>query len=307
MQTRHIPEDRFPMQVSPAVQVIGNYYFNLMLITGKEKTLLFEAGVSGMVDQVIRQLDMLEVSPDIIVVSHPHADHVTGLPGLADRFKHARIIAGTGAKKFMTHPKAVVALIAEDRFISRRLGEEKLTPGRPSLYAEPDVSRIEEIACPARLDLGGGIFFDLLPAKGHSPAALMGLAVPDQVLCCSDALGFHYPGRDFWPLFFTGAAAYLDTIKQIKALTPEIICPAHQGPIIADKISLALETAQSRSLEIIKMIKATALNDEELVKELFKMSYKDELSLYTKENITNCAGLLVKRAREYHYPPSTGC
>ena len=300
MEASYIPEDRFPMQVSPGVQVIGNYYFNLMLVTGKEKTLLFEAGVSGVVDQVIRQLDQLEISPDIIVIGHPHADHVTGLPGLADRFKKARIIAGTGAKKFMTHPKAALALVAEDRFISRRLGENQLTPGRPSLDAPPDVSRIEEIACPARLDLGGGIFFDLLPSKGHSPGAMMGLAVPDQVLCCSDALGFHYPGRDFWPLFFTGTAAYLDTIQQIKALTPEIICPAHQGPIMANKVSLALETAESRALEIIKMIKDTPLNDAELVKEIFKMSYKDEFCLYTKENATNCAGLLVKRAREYN-------
>ncbi len=300
MQTRYIPEDRFPMQVSHSVQVIGNYYFNLMLITGKEKTLLFEAGVSGMVDQVIRQLDMLEISPDIIVVSHPHADHVTGLPGLADRFKNARIIAGSGAKKFMAHPKAAVALIAEDRFISRRLGEEGLAPGRPSLDAAPDINRIEEISCPARLDLGGGIYFDLLPAKGHSPGALMGLAVPDQVLCCADALGFHYPGRGFWPLFFTGAAAYLETIKQIKAVTPDVICPAHQGPIMADNVSSALETAESSALEIIKIIKNTSLNDEELAKELFKMSYKDELCLYTKENITNCAGLLVQRAKEFH-------
>ena len=46
MQTQYIPEDRFPIQVSPHVQVLGNYYFNLMLITGKEKSLLFEAGVA---------------------------------------------------------------------------------------------------------------------------------------------------------------------------------------------------------------------------------------------------------------------
>ncbi|NDY71035.1 Zn-dependent hydrolase [Desulfobacter hydrogenophilus] len=302
MKTWYIPEDRFPIQVTPGVQVIGNYYFNLMLITGKEKTVLFEAGVSGIVDQVIRQLGMLEISPDIIVVSHPHADHVTGLPGLADRFKQARIIAGPGAKTFMTHPKAASALIAEDRFISRRLGEEGLTPGRPSLDAPPDAGRIEEIAGPARLNLGGGLFFDLLPAKGHSPGALMGLAVPDQVLCCADALGFHYPGRDFWPLFFTGAADYLDTIKQIKTLTPEIICPAHQGPIMADNVSLALEKAESKALEIIKMIKGSPLNDMELVEKLFEMSYKNEFCLYTKKNVTNCAGLLVKRAREYHSP-----
>lgn len=300
MQTQYIPEDRFPIQVSPHVQVLGNYYFNLMLITGKEKSLLFEAGVSGMVDQVIRQLDELEINPDIIVVSHPHADHVTGIPGLADRFKDARIIAAAGAKTFMAHPKAVSALIAEDRFISRRLGEEGLTPKRPSLDAPPDLSRIEEIDASTRLDLGGGIFFDLLPAKGHSPAALMGFALPDQVLCCADALGFHYPGRDFWPLCFTGAADYLDTIKQIRTLSPKIICPAHQGPIMTDQVSYALDTAKSRTVEIINMIQYSTLNDTALVKQLFNMSYKDEFCLYTKENVTNCAALLVKRAREYH-------
>lgn len=41
----YIPEDRFPMQVSPGVQVLGNHCFNLMLIAGKEKSLLLEAGV----------------------------------------------------------------------------------------------------------------------------------------------------------------------------------------------------------------------------------------------------------------------
>ena len=272
MQTQFIPEDRFPIQVSPHVQVLGNYYFNLMLVTRKEKSLLFEAGVSGMVDQVIRQLDDLGICPDMIVVSHPHADHVTGIPGLADRFKDARIIAAAGAKKFMSHPKAVSALIAEDRFVYRRLGEEGLTPKRASLDAPPDVSRIQEVDAPARLDLGGGIFFDLLPAKGHSPAALMGVAVPDQVVCCADALGFHYPGRDFWPLCFTGAADYIDTIKQIRDLSPKIICPAHQGPIMADKVSSALDIAESRTVEIINMIKNTALKDPELVTQLFNMS-----------------------------------
>ena len=33
------------------MQMIGNYYFNPMLISGKENTLLSEAGVSGMADK----------------------------------------------------------------------------------------------------------------------------------------------------------------------------------------------------------------------------------------------------------------
>ena len=78
MQTRYIPEDRFPMQVSPAVQVIGNYYFNLMLITGKEKPLLFEAGVSGMcgsVDQVINLCIVTHINSFSINANYHKINH----------------------------------------------------------------------------------------------------------------------------------------------------------------------------------------------------------------------------------------
>ncbi len=299
MNSWHIPKTRFPIEVTPRVHVLGNYFFNLTLVSGTELTLLFEAGVSAVVDEVIAQLDQLGMEPDIIVVSHPHSDHVTGLPGLADRFTKARIIAGMGAKAFMTHPKAAPALVAEDRFISRRLEELGITPGRPSLEAALDVSRIEEITSPARLDLGWGVFFDLMPAKGHSPGALMGFMQPDNVLCTSDALGFHYPGRDFWPLFFTGVTDYLDTLDQIRKLAPSVISPAHQGPILSDQVNQVLAQARSRALDIVDKIRDTQLSDQDLIKELFDTSYKEEFSLYTRENIMNCSGLLVKRAREF--------
>ena len=294
-----IPQDRFPIKITDRVHLLGNYYFNLTFVSGSTHTLLFEAGVSAVVDKVIAQLEGMGKVPDIIVVSHPHSDHVTGLTGLAEKFPRARIIAGMGAKNFMAHPKAGTALAAEDRYISRQFEKMGMSPGRPSLEATPDVSRMEEIKAPARLDLGGGVFFDLIPSKGHSPGNLMGLMRPDKVLCTSDALGFHFPGRDFWPLFFTGAADYLDTLDQIRRICPNIICPAHQGPIFPEQVNPSLEQAVTRTLDIIHKIRHTRLSDQALIKELFDTSYKEEFSLYSRENIMNCTGLLVKRAREY--------
>lgn len=294
----YIPEGSFPVEIAPGIHMLGNYYFNLFLIQGKERSALFETGVSGVVDQVIGQLDQMAIVPDHIIVSHPHSDHITGLPGLKERFPDAQVMAGQGAEAFITHPKAGPALIKEDRFISQRLESLGIAPGRPSLETIPDLSGHTEVFEPTRLDLGSGSDLVLLPVQGHSPGNLIAWAEAQGVLFCSDSLGFHYPGRGFWPLFFTGAAGYMETLDQITALSPRIICPAHQGPITGNAVPRALSEAKAAAREMIARACSTGLSDEDLSQELFEESYKDEFTLYTPENISNCNRLLIKRARE---------
>ena len=84
MKTHYIPREKFPMGISPHIKMLGNYFFNLFLVTGENKSALFESGISGVTDSVITQLDALGISPDYLVPSHPHSDHITGLPGLME-------------------------------------------------------------------------------------------------------------------------------------------------------------------------------------------------------------------------------
>ncbi|MCG8689551.1 MAG: MBL fold metallo-hydrolase [Desulfobacterales bacterium] len=298
MKDQYIPEDCFPMEINPRVRLLGNYFFNLTLITGPEKSALFEAGISGVADQVIRQLDHLEIEPDFLVVSHPHSDHITGLPALMDKFPDAKVIAGKGAKDFISHPKAGPALIKEDEFMSQGLEKMGITPGRESLKTIPNLDNAIEISTRERLELGKDIFLDLIPVKGHSPGNLIGLTGPDKVLCCSDSLGFHYPGRKFWPLFFTSAKDYIETIELIRSLEPQILCPAHQGPIFGDQVKDAIDQSDTQTQKMIQRIQQTKMEDPDLVTELFDESYRDEFTLYTEQNILNCTRLLLKRARE---------
>ena len=297
METHYIPQEKFPMEISPHVKILGNYFFNLFLVTGQNKSALFESGISGITDSVITQLDSLGICPDYLIPSHPHSDHITGLPGLMERFPRARVVMAAGANEFITHPKAGPLLIKEDFFMSQGLEKMGITPGRPPLETIPiirDALIVEETT----LDLGGGIFLDLMKVAGHSPGNLMGLVKKDKTLFCSDSLGFHYPGRGFWPLFFTSANAYISTIDLILSFNPRIICPAHQGPLKAFAASKGIEAARDITLSTIKRIKKTQLSDGELVSQMFEESYKDEFTLYTEENIQNCTKLLIKRARE---------
>jgi glyoxylase-like metal-dependent hydrolase (beta-lactamase superfamily II) len=297
MKAHYIPEDRFPMRITPHVTLLGNYFFNLFLVTGRNRSALFETGISGCVDDVIRQLERLDVSVDYLIPSHPHTDHITGLPGLMKRFPKAEILTAAGAKEFITHPKAGPLLLQEDAFMSKGLARMGILPGRPALETIPDLHHARVIETAYSLDLGH-VTLELMTVKGHSPGNLMGFIRKEKILFCSDSLGFHFPGRGFWPLFFTGADAYLSTLEFIQGLDPKIVCPGHQGPLEETTAKQGIISAIDSTVETIRRVKETRLSDQELAQKMFDQSYKDEFTLYTPRNIQNCTGLLIKRARQ---------
>ncbi len=114
----------FPQLLTEGLWVVGNYYFNLYLVKGEQASALIEVGVSAVVDEVIRQLDSLRISPTFVVVTHPHTDHVTGLDGLRERYPQALVVAAEGAAEFLAHPKAGEIMIAEDRHVTEFLASQ---------------------------------------------------------------------------------------------------------------------------------------------------------------------------------------
>ncbi|MCP3871537.1 MAG: MBL fold metallo-hydrolase [Desulfobacteraceae bacterium] len=297
MKNSYIPENKFPIKIDNNLFMLGNYFFNLFLTIGNKQTALFEVGISAIVDTVINQLESLDISPDYIISSHPHSDHITGLAGLAKRYPNAQIIVATGAKEFVEHPKAVPLLLKEDNFMSKSLSNLSIKPGRPSIQDIPDLHGSIVIKNNKSLDLGETTL-DLIKVQGHSPGNLIGVLPQKKILFSSDSLGFHFPGRGYLPLFFTQVDTYLSTLNFIKEFNPSIVCPAHQGPLMGKAATAGIKTSIKTTMDTIKRIKRSTLSDDALAMDIFEQNYKDEFTLYTKDNIKNCAVLLVKRAKE---------
>jgi len=297
MKDHYISEDQFPIKIDENIFMLGNYFFNLFLIIGHKQSALFEVGISATVDTVISQLEHLEISPDFIIPSHPHSDHITGLPGLVKRYPKAGIIVASGAKEFIEHPKAALLMFKEDNFMSKRIAGFNIKPGRPPIENIPNLDGSFAVEDKKSIDLGGTIL-DLIKVEGHSPGNLIGMLTKKRILFCSDSIGFHFPGRGYVPLFFTHADSYLATLDFIKKFNPFIICPAHQGPLTGKAAIDGIQESLDITLNTIENIKHSTLSDKALIKEIFEQSYKDEFTLYTVDNIKNCAGLLVKRAKE---------
>lgn len=297
MKDHYIPEDRFPIKIDQNVYVLGNYFFNLFLIIGNGQSALFEVGISAIADHVIKQLESLGIEPDFLISSHPHSDHITGLPGLSTRYPNAKIIVASGAKEFIEHPKAAPALFNEDVFMSNSLARLKIKPGRPPLEVIPNLDGSIVIEDKLSMDLGK-ITLDLIKVEGHSPGNLIGMLPEPKILFCSDSLGFHFPGRTFLPLFFTSTKAYISTLNLIKKFNPSIICPAHQGPLTGESATHGIQKSIDITLKTIRQINSSQLCDEELALNIFEQSYRDEFTLYSVDNIKNCSALIVKRAKE---------
>jgi glyoxylase-like metal-dependent hydrolase (beta-lactamase superfamily II) len=287
----------FPRQLADGLWVLGNYFFNLYLVQGEQACAVIEAGVSAVVDDIVSQLTRLNCQPTFLVVTHPHTDHVTGLDGFKEKYPQLLIIAADGASEFLIHPKTSKNMIDEDKCITEALASHGIKAGRPPVQEAPSLENCLVAKDGDIMDLGGKTLH-FLSAKGHSPGSIV-VHVPEiKALFVSDSLGFRYPGRRVFPLFFTNYQDYLDTLDRCRALNPTIVGPAHQGPLMGDEVPLAFEESRRQAVELRKKIQDDERDPETIVSEIFDTYYRDELTLYTAENIKNCAELIIKRSRE---------
>jgi glyoxylase-like metal-dependent hydrolase (beta-lactamase superfamily II) len=293
----NIQQCDFPRKLADGLWLLGNYFFNIYLVKGTRGAALFESGISATVDAVARQLESLDARPDYFVVLHPHPDHINGLPGLRSMFPAARIIAGPGAAAFASHPKTAQSLVAEDLFMSEFLKDQGIPAGRPPISEAPSLEGCIEKTEGDCLDLGG-LSVRFLSAPGHAIGALAAYVPEIRAVLASDCLGFRFPGvSDFFPLFFTGYSDYMSTIGKLEALEPEILGLAHQGPITGEYVREAFRRAQSTASAIRELVLSGA-GEDGIIETIFNKYYRDELKMYTRDNIITCCRLIIKRSRE---------
>jgi 2-aminobenzoylacetyl-CoA thioesterase len=293
-----IVEPTFPRQLSSHLWLLGHPCFNIYLARGKKLSALIEIGVSATADFIISQMEQLKVRPDFLIVMHPHGDHISGLAALLERYPDARLICGEGSPEFIDHPKTASALVNDDSHMSSFMIRQGMPVIRPAIACVPSLNDALIRHDGEVLDLGGcTLHFSIV--RGHAPGALVVHIPEDKALMVSDALGFYYPGRRFFPIYFTGYADYMAAMDQLEAIKPEILGIAHHGPLMGyPEINKGFELARRCAVEMRKMIRNTRKDDEQLIRDIYNDFYCDEMLLYTRENIVGCCKLLIKRSRE---------
>jgi glyoxylase-like metal-dependent hydrolase (beta-lactamase superfamily II) len=287
-----------PRPLGEGLWVLGNHYFNLYLATGSQASALIEVGVSSMADAVVRQLDSLRIRPSFLVVTHPHADHVTGLQALTERYPDALVIAGQGASEFLANPRSEQAIVKEDRHMRQALKDRGFEPGRPPISEPPSLMNCLIARDGDEMDLGG-MTLRFLEVEGHSPASINVFIPEVEALVASDSLGFRCEKQGFLPLFLTDYAAYVQTIRRLSCLPTRVLGIAHQGPLMGREVAAAaFEQAQQAAHALRERILTAPQETDAVAEELFREWYAEAFLLYSPENIRGVCKVLVKRARQ---------
>lgn len=287
----------FPQQLSGRIRVLGNGPFPVYLVRGDRFSALIEAGISATADEIVRQLDRLGLTPDFIVITHPHGDHLTGLGFLRERYPGIRVLTGEGAAAFLSHPRTTESIVAEDRHMAAYLAARGYPVGCTSVEKVPDLE--DALICKdgEELDLGG-VTLRFLKVRGHSPGNLTVFVPEEKTLLASDCLGFHYSGGGFFPVFFTGYREYMATLDRLESLRPEILGLGHHGFMRGAQVGEAFVLARRSAAGLRERLKNDPRDGETVVAEIFTEFYRDELALYSRKNIINCCRLLLRRSLE---------
>jgi glyoxylase-like metal-dependent hydrolase (beta-lactamase superfamily II) len=136
-----------------------------------------------------------------------------------------------------------------------------------------------------------------LHVGGHAIGNIL-VHVPGlSALMVSDSLGFRIPSIGFFPIFFTGYGDYMATIDRLEALEPRILCLAHQGPLMEQDARKAFRDAREATRSLCEEIRNDPRDEDAVIQDLYPRFYRDELVLYTPENIIGCCRLIIRRSR----------
>jgi len=294
----------YPQKLSEQIFILGNHYFSTYLIIGNRISALIEPGISSTANLVIDQIKSLGTDPSSIlklILTHAHADHVTGAPKLKNLMPWIVVSGSADTIRLLKKEKVKELFIREDQDISSRL-KILHNADAPESLRDSLNNLVDETICPGqRIDLGG-VSLEVINAPGHCIGGLAFWEPEKKALFCSDYLGFFLPFDRFVPNFYVEFQDYMTTFESLAKLHPYLVCPGHCGAYFGED-AISYVDRSRKEIEwiyhrVLENNESPNLMDESLRKELFDRYYLREATMFSEKSTQYCMQLLIRRIVE---------
>ena len=210
------------------VRVTAGKGSECLLVFGKEKTVLMEAGHAYSHDGLIANIKKAlqergRDTLDYITLSHSHYDHIGGLPYLLKEWPDAKVIAAAKTKKVFQSKGA-------EKTIKRLVSEAAKTYGGGAMEYPFELLRVDIVVGDGdTVDLGGTERIKVMETKGHTDCSLTFILEPQRIMFSSESTGVIREER-----FITSAIlkSYNDAVASAKkclAYRPDVLITPHYG------------------------------------------------------------------------------
>ncbi len=218
-------------------QLAENFYasgletFPVFVLKGKNKTVLFDSGVSCTAPIHIKALKKLcaERPPEILFLTHAHWDHCGSAAALKKAFPSLKTAASGKAAEIISRPNAVnfIAKLNRDEFgtVVSMVGDLAAELGEP--YFQPftvDIILKEGDS----VDLGD-VTVQVMETPGHTKDHMSFYVPEKKILIAGEACGSMDSALgEVIPEFVSGYDQYLASLKRLSLIPAEIMCQSHR-------------------------------------------------------------------------------
>ncbi len=225
-----------PVDITETLTMLGTPEYPFYLFKGDGAGLIVEGGV-GISEAVLRQqIEQLGIASDFVkqaVVTHAHPDHVMAIPALREIFPGVEVVASKVAAKTLSVEKAVSFFCKMDKALTDTLVKGGFATEEQCAEAlsETQIAIDRTVSDGDKLDVDG-LSIEVLQTPGHSDCSICLYEPAGRILVASDATGFCLPEKNFWwPCYFGGYAAHIETIERLAGIDVEVLCLGHNGAI----------------------------------------------------------------------------
>jgi len=292
-----------PVELSAGLWMLGTNEYPLYLFQDEADAILFEGGTGAMGPVLAGQIATLGIDRGAvrqIVVTHAHPDHVMALPMLRELFGSAGVAASSVAAATLSSDKALAFFRKVDEALTASLlkMEAIKESHRPTAAAERIT--VDRVIGEGETLVVGRATFNVLATPGHSDCSLSFHAPARGILVISDATGYYMPDRKlWWPNYFSGYGAYVESMRRLSALSAEVLCLSHNAAVtgaadVAACFRGAIAATEAYHGRIVA--EARAGKDSRQIAEALGAEIYEKVNLLPLDFFQKNCGLLVKQS-----------
>lgn len=225
-----------PVEVGGDVWMLGTTAYPVYLVRGQREAAVIEGGISAVGPIVCRQLAALGIAPESVrkaVVTHAHPDHVMAIPQLREAFPDITVVASAAAAAVLSTEKALAFFCQMDAQLTEALNRAGMAVPEPPSAPRPETRIAVDVTVREGDTIAlGDASWSVLETPGHSDCSISLYEAARRVLVISDASGYYMPpAKSWWPNYFTGYAAYLQSLERLAEIKAEYLCLSHNGAL----------------------------------------------------------------------------
>lgn len=298
---------KYPHRLSHRIHVLGNLFLPTYLIRTELSCTLIEAGISSTASQVADQIACMKIDASSIqklLITHGHADHLSGAPALMQLMPQLRVYASEGTLSLLKKEEARRSFDADDQEIGARLHERGIPTN--SIATDFNLANLafETLIHGQVLEIDD-LKLEVIDARGHCLGGMAFWEPEERALFCSDYLGFFLPPDGFVPNFYVDFDDYMSTFDSLARLKPAYLCLGHTGVLSKGEATSYIDGARAEIERVCKFVTGRSSDPEQIqqtARELCQKYYVREMTMFSAEKTRYCSELLVRRILHARIP-----